>query len=215
MRTIPTTQAPILFVISGPSGSGKGEALSILRDELSISQVVTWTSRPPRPQEINGVDYNFVSPEEFTALADDGRFLEFNRTYGAHAYGSPSTILSFVEDTPAQVMELDPEGFLFLKANSTRRIIGLFICPASIAQLDERIRSRAPVNDLENRLQTARRQIRLSHVYDFVFSNDSDLRIFKERLETIVESVLLDNKGRRLINQLTAEVSRSDLHGQA
>lgn len=189
---------PTLFVVSGPSGSGKGEALAFIRDELAVERVVTYTTRAPRPGETDGVDYHYVSHEQFLRLEADGRLLEFNRTYGSHLYASPMEVLSYREDTPDQVMELDPEGYFYARAHSSRRVVGVFVTVDDLAVLDERIAQRAPEADVARRLAVARKQLAQAWVYDHVLLND-DLDRFRDDLRAVVAAEQAAGRGRRAL----------------
>lgn len=190
---------PTLFVISGPSGSGKGEALAFVNRVLEVPRVVTYTTRPPRPNETAGVDYHYVSHEEFLRLEADGRLLEFNRTYGSHVYASPMEVLAYDADTPDQVMELDPEGYFYVRAHSSRRVVGLFVTVDDLAVLDARILQRAPEADVARRLAVARKQLAQAWAYEHVLLND-DLEAFQEDLRAVVAAARASSRGRRALS---------------
>lgn len=209
----PLPPAPLLVVVSGPSGSGKGEALRIFAAE-GFERVVTSTTRSPRPGEQDGVDYNFVSEDEFRKRYAEDEYLECNRTYERYVYASPSDVLDADPSTPDQVMELDPEGYFYVRANTKRRVVGVFTLPPSIPELDRRIaaRARGQEDNAERRLAVARKQIILAWQYDLVITND-DLDRFRDDVRATARSLRAHQSALSDLGALVARI-RNDEAGE-
>lgn len=151
---------------------------------------VSATTRPPRPGEVDGVDYRFVSPEEFDRLVKAGEFLEWAEVHG-NRYG---TLRSDVEKKIAEgrlvVLEIDSQG-----AQQVRRLVDdavcVFVVAPSFEELERRIRKRGAESDEEiaARLKTAERELALVGTYDYVVQNDDVARAADE-LVGIAESLL-------------------------
>lgn len=179
-----------LIIISGPSGAGKGT----LVDRLVIRVPDVWvsvsaTTRLPRPGEIDGEDYVFLSDEEFMRRAEAGEFLEWATVHGKR-YG---TLRSTVEEKMAEgrqvVLEIDPQGATQVKALMPEAVL-VFILAPSMAELERRIRHRGAETDeqVAIRLATAVRELELVDTYDFVVENE-DVSRATDELAGILESL--------------------------
>jgi len=201
--------SPLLIVICGPSGSGKGEALKFFT-ESGVDKVVTYTTRKPRPGEENGLHYNFITEEQFHRLDEQGKFLEYNRTYYRDIYASPIEVLSFSETTVNQVMELDPEGYFFTKSNSLRKVIGLFILPPNIEELRTRInlRSKNSSEELERRIALAKKQVMNAWMYDYILINN-DIEDFHTQLRSLLDVLLGQQDALGLLGELVKDIRHS------
>ena len=198
---------PLLFVVSGPSGSGKGEAIRILTEQLDLARTTTYTTRPARPGEVDGRNYWFLSLERFWALESEGRFLEYNQTYGSHIYASPAELRAFGDSTPDAVVELDPDGYQLVRRFSARRVIGLFLLPPSIDTLMARINERSPEADLDERMEVARRQLAQAWNYDQLLVNES-LGELEDDLRACVETYRSHQRATRHLLSSLAELRR-------
>lgn len=171
-----------LFVISGPSGCGKATLLNYATDHTDIKRVVTYTTRKPRPGEVDGFDYNFVSKEEFERMYENGELMEREMVYGDFFYGSPRDVFAGT-DTDV-IMELDTKG-----TENYRSIYGsiltIFILPPSIDELIRRIESRHPEANMDERLAVVRPQLQSATLYDYLVINDIVERAGEEILEII------------------------------
>ncbi|MDI6713318.1 MAG: guanylate kinase [Anaerosomatales bacterium] len=180
-----------LLIISGPSGAGKGTLVDRLVERVPEAWVsVSATTRRPRPGEVDGVDYRFMSAAEFQRHVDAGDFLEWAEVHG-NRYG---TLRQDVEQKIAEgrlvVLEIDPQG-----AEQVRRLVDdavcVFVVAPSFDELERRIRKRGAESDEEiaKRLETAKRELRLVGTYDYVVQNDDVARATDE-LVGIAESLL-------------------------
>ncbi len=163
-----------LFIISGPSGAGKGTLVKELIHrvpELWVS--VSATTRVPRPGEKEGIAYFFLTPAEFDARARHGEFLEHATVHG-NRYGTLRAPVERRLDRGVDViLEIDPQG-----AAQVRRLMDrsrlIFVKAPSTDELERRIRTRGSENEeqLRTRLRTAERELELEGMYDFVVLND-------------------------------------------
>jgi guanylate kinase len=186
---------PVIFVVSGPSGAGKGTALEWLAGLGGISRVPTYTTRPPRPGERDGTDYHFVSEPAFFSLYRTGAIFEYTRTYSDSYYGSPRTLLQDADQAELAV-ELDPTGYARVRAVSARRVVGIFITTRRPADLQGRLAARGQGEDTGQRLQVRTEQQRWAWVYDYLLVND-DREQFLADLATVVGSELIRLRGAR------------------
>ena len=178
-----------LFIVTAASGTGKTSLLrALLAVDTQIIRSVSYTTRQPRPGEVDGVDYHFVDETLFMRMLRDGDFLESAEVYGAR-YGTSQTLV----DTALQaghdiVLEIDWQG-----AAQVRRLypeaISIFILPPSMEALAERLNSRGQdsMEVIARRLAAAREE--MSHVseFDYVTMND-DFQTALEDLRAIVRT---------------------------
>ncbi|HOT28187.1 MAG TPA: guanylate kinase [Candidatus Ozemobacteraceae bacterium] len=200
---------PLLFVISGPSGSGKGTALDFIEREFadSIARSPTYTTRARRNGERDGKDYNYVSDARFQELVTQNEIFEFTRTYNDELYGSPRRLIN-ADDGHHLLVELDFNGFHRLRSISRRKVIGIFIMPPSIEELSRRILARQPETNLDKRLHRVSEQIAHAWSYDYIILN-RDRDEFLRRVRCTVEAELfrLDGVGFLTENWHTLDVT--------
>jgi guanylate kinase len=185
-----------VFVITGPSGVGKGTLIARLRErvpELELS--VSATTRQPRPGEEPGRDYHFLDPEEFDRLAREGAFLEY-ATFSGNRYGTlRSEIESRLASDRPVVLEIEVQGARQVRAamggDSDDDAVMIFIAPPDPAVLRERLATRGTdsAEAIERRLETAKQELEAQMEFPHVVEND-DLDTAVERLERIVRSEL-------------------------
>ena len=130
-----------LFVYSGPSGVGKGTLMKPLIDEGVVTLSVSATTRAPRPGETDGVDYHFVSKEEFEHMIQNGEMLEY-ANYSGNYYGTPKRFVEQqLESGKNVILEIEVDGALQIKKQYPNAIL-IFISAASAAELKERLAGR-------------------------------------------------------------------------
>ncbi len=162
-----------LVILSGPSGVGKDTVLDAWsKRDPRVKRVVAYTTRPKRPNEVDGVDYQFVSVEQFHDLIGGGAFLEYKEVFG-NLYGTPLLDMEqMLADGLTAVLKIDVQGAL--TAMKLRPdALTVFLMPPSREELERRIRERATdsLEVIERRLQVARDEMVLSSEYDHVFVN--------------------------------------------
>ena len=159
-----------IFVIVGPSGVGKGTVLrELLEREPRCWLSVSATTRPPRPGEAAGADYFFVTPEGFDDLVRQGGMLEWALVHGANRYGTPKEpVLRALDEGRVPILEVDLDG-----ARQIRR---------SLPEAEQIFMAPPSWQELERRLETARRELAAVGEFDAVVVNDSVSRATDELL---------------------------------
>ncbi|WP_302294943.1 guanylate kinase [Pyramidobacter piscolens] len=164
-----------LFVLSGPSGAGKGTIRARVFEALDgLSYSVSCTTRAPREGERDGVDYRFITPEDFAARIAAGDFLEWADVH-RHRYGTlKSDVEKVLNEGKDMFLEIDVQGALQVKKKMPEAVT-LFVVPPSIEVLEERLRGRRSEGEAERRLRlrNAVEEMKQRDLYDFVVVNDS------------------------------------------
>ena len=177
----------VLFVISGPSGVGKGTINQKLFDEFGddVAFSVSATTRGPREGEIDGKHYFFISRQEFENRIANNEFLE-HAEFAGNCYGTPrSYVLRLLEDGVSVILEIDLQGALQVKERMPE-CVSIFILPPSYEVLESRLRGRGTETPekIEKRLAAARHEIEMAHIYDYQIVND-DLEAAYQQLRSI------------------------------
>jgi len=178
-----------IFVITAPSGTGKTtllQALLVADPRLQFS--ISYTTRPPRPGEIEGKDYFFVSPQEFKRLQEEGALVEWVEQFG-YGYGtSRDWVLKTIETGADLVFDLDSRGAWALK-NEFPQGTYIFILPPSLEELAQRLQGRGDLEpaELKRRLQQGQAEFKEVHWYDFLVIND-DFSQALEQLKAIIQA---------------------------
>ncbi|MDR2609821.1 MAG: guanylate kinase [Clostridiales Family XIII bacterium] len=162
-----------LFIISGPSGAGKGTICDRVRAKTDSALSVSVTTRSPRPDEKEGKSYYFISREEFDAMVADDGFLEYADVFD-NRYGTPKQpVIDALYAGRDVLLEIDVQGAMQVKANFPEGIF-VFVLPPSPAVLRERIIARGTegAEGIEQRLNEARREVEYLPEYDYVIVND-------------------------------------------
>ena len=177
-----------LIVLSGASGVGKGTVLNQmmkLREDLSLS--VSATTRPPRPGELDGVHYYFISREKFAEMIAEGAFLE----YDAHAdnyYGTPRAQAEEKRKRGSVLLDIEPAGAKQVREKMPDAEL-IFIMPPSMQELERRLRGRGdtPEEQIKLRMERAVWEMEQKQWYDHVVVNDDPERCADEILKIIAE----------------------------
>ena len=171
--SLPAEQNNLLIILSGPSGVGKDAVLKKMKElGLPFHYVVTATTRPKRAEERHGIDYHFISKDEFQRMMEQGELLEWAEVYGNY-YGVPkreiSQALSKGEDV---VLKVDVQGAATIKKILLQAIF-IFLMPPSTEELERRLKQRSSesLTDLAVRLKKAREETQSLSLFDYVITN--------------------------------------------
>ena len=167
------SQKGLFIVISGPSGTGKTSVIrELCEGDTTLTFSISATTRPPRSDEADGVDYYFLDETEFEHLIQCGGFLEWVK-YGGHYYGTlKSTIESTIEKGQDLVLEIDVHGAMKVKDLGIR-YTSIFLLPPSLESLEKRLRNRKTESDseLQQRLLTAKSEFAYVKDYNYCILN--------------------------------------------
>jgi guanylate kinase (EC 2.7.4.8) len=176
-----------LFVLSGPSGAGKGTLRKkVFETVQGIRFSISCTTRPPRQGEKEGIDYRFISEEAFLSLLKEDKFLEHAEVHG-HYYG---TLREDVEQALSggldMVLEIDVQGAFQIREKMPESIL-VFVSPPSLEELEHRLRERGTESGehLRLRMKNARLEMMKAKDYDYVIVND-DAERASEELKSVI-----------------------------
>ncbi len=177
----------LLIVLSAPSGAGKGTIIKkLMDDDRSLKLSVSATTRSPRPGEVDGEDYFFLSREEFEDLVKNGEMLE-HAEYVGNCYGTPrGPVERWLEDGLDVILEIDVQGGAQVK-EIMPECVSIFILPPSMRELENRLRGRSTEQDevVNARLEAARNEVHRAEDYDYVVVND-EVEVAAEEIRTII-----------------------------
>ncbi|MBR3349210.1 MAG: guanylate kinase [Solobacterium sp.] len=187
----------LLIVLSGPSGVGKGTVLKeVMKDEsLRLAFSISMTTREKREGEKNGVNYFFVTKEQFEQAVKDGKLLEYAEFVGNY-YGTP---LDYVEKLRNEgtnvILEIEVQGCLQVQEKEPDAIT-IFIVPPSMQELENRIRGRKsePEEIIQQRLAKAEKEMEMLNKYKYVVCND-DVELAAEIISVIIRRHMEKNQG--------------------
>lgn len=179
-----------LIIFSAPSGSGKSTIIKFLlqHPELKLSFSISATSRPPRGTEKNGVEYYFLSPDEFRSRIEKGDFLEYEEVYKDRFYGTlKSEVERLLKAGRNVVLDVDVVGGVNIKRMYGERAKSIFIQPPGLAELRKRLEGRGTDSPevIESRLQKAEYELSFAPKFDTVIVNDLLEKAQQEALDTV------------------------------
>jgi guanylate kinase len=178
-----------LIVLTGPSGVGKGTLMNeILQRYPELHYSVSATTRSPRPGEINGKNYNFISRSQFEQLVTQGEFLEWAE-FAGNCYGTPrEAVLNHVQAGKLVVLEIELAGARQIR-HTFPSALSIFILPPSFAELEKRIRGRGQDSEesITRRLQRAEEEIAAANEFDLKIINDDFEKALNEIEKAIFE----------------------------
>ncbi|HJB73743.1 MULTISPECIES: guanylate kinase [Barnesiella] len=178
-----------LVIFSAPSGSGKSTIIqSLLNRDLNLSFSISATSRAPRGTEKNGVEYYFISPEEFRQRIANGEFLEYEEVYAGKFYGTLKSEVERILDSGRNVIfDVDVVGGLNIKKYYGDQALALFIQPPSIEELEKRLKHRATdaPEVIASRVAKAEYELSFAPRFDHIIVNDILEKAQEEAYQTI------------------------------
>jgi guanylate kinase len=187
---VSSTVTKPVFVVTGPSGAGKGTLIARLLPRFDVLRpTVSATTRPQRPGEGDGVDYWFMSDEEFSRRVDDGEFLEWVE-YVGNRYGTLRSEIERIRDEgKAPLLELETEGALRVKSKVPGAVT-IFVT-APVEELERRLRERATESsgEIGERIDLARRQLEEAARFDYAVENDDRERAAEELAEIVAREL--------------------------
>ncbi|WP_175988896.1 guanylate kinase [Bacillus sp. Marseille-Q1617] len=180
----------LLIVLSGPSGVGKGTVRKAIfsQEDTKFEYSISMTTRKPREGEVDGVDYFFKSREEFEALIEQGKLLEYAEFVGNY-YGTP---VDYVRET----INKGKDVFLEIEVQGAQQVrdkfpegLFIFLAPPSLSELQNRLVTRGTETDevIQGRLNTARKEIEMMNLYDYIVENDK-IENAVEKINSIVQA---------------------------
>lgn len=178
-----------LVIFSAPSGSGKSTIIqSLLNRDLNLSFSISATSRAPRGTEKNGVEYYFISPEEFRQRIANGEFLEYEEVYAGKFYGTLKSEVERILDSGRNVIfDVDVVGGLNIKKYYGDQALALFIQPPSIEELEKRLKHRATdaPEVIASRVAKAEYELSFAPRFDHIIVNNILEKAQEEAYQTI------------------------------
>lgn len=178
----------LLFVVSGPSGCGKGTVLSeiLKRDDFYYS--VSATTRPPRAGETDGVNYYFLTKVKFEELIRSGGMLEY-ACYCGNYYGTPEKpVEEMLNKGKHVILEIEVQGAMKIKEKCPEAVF-IFILPPSVKELRSRLNKRGTETEeiIDKRINEAEREIEHAALYDYILVN-GELRLALEDFNSIIHA---------------------------
>lgn len=198
----------LVFVICAPSGTGKTTLAGRLLAEFpQLDFSVSCTTRPPRPGEVDGEDYFFISKQEFEAKRADNEFLEWAEVHGNY-YG---TLRKTVEEALSKgkdlLFDIDVQGAAQVRLNLPGHCVFAFIAPPSILALRHRLEARGSERPeiICRRIANAKAEVANAHWFDFLVVNDELELAYRELKSAYLAARLSPTRQAGLINKLLAE----------
>lgn len=180
----------LLLVVSGPAGVGKGTIdARLLSRHPNMVLSVSCTTRQPRPGEIDGVHYSFITEDAFKRMIENDAFLEYMHVFHTNYYGTPKQpVLDHIAEGRDVILEIDVQGAMRVKERYPEAVL-VFIAPPSMATLKKRLIGRGTETPeaIEKRFTTAYSEMKCMDKYDYIVLNES-VDIAVNRMESIVSA---------------------------
>jgi guanylate kinase len=199
----------ILMVISSPSGAGKTTLTRRLARTFNLHFSVSYTTRAPRPGEVNGRDYHFVANDEFQRMVDAQEFAEWAVVHGNRYGTSITTVNRAIEDGTDCLFDIDYQGGRQIRKQWEQDSVLCFILPPSLQELERRLHARATdsAEVIERRLAMARKELAHYRDYDYLVVNDEIEKAFSELSAIYVAARCARHRNEPLAQMLLAEVA--------
>ena len=176
-------QKGAILVLSGPSGAGKSTMINAASEEIGEYYFsISTTTREPRVGEIDGVDYFFVSKENFEEDIKAGNFLEYAQVHGNYYGTSLKPVRVALEEGKLVIFDIDVQGHRLVRAKMNDITTSAFITPPTLKALEERLRARCTDDEsvIIGRIENAKHEIEAVGEYDFMIINDTVEKAVKE-----------------------------------
>lgn len=197
-----------LYIISGPSGSGKDTILNeFFKKHPEVAFSISSISRPMRPGEVEGEKYHFISKEEFLSLIENDMLLEYNEFCGNY-YGSPKApVIDCIENGKDIILEVDVNGAAKVR-KAMPKAVSIFIMPPSYGELYRRLSSRGTESEekINERMITALEEIKRADEYDYIVINDLLDKAVEDLTSIILSHRLTVKKQKYIINEVLNDV---------
>jgi len=195
-----------LYVISGPSGAGKSTIIRHVMEEIpDLEYSVSHTTREPRQNEVDGVDYHFVDKETFLAMIREEDFLEWAKVYDDLYGTSLSGLHRRLGMDRDVILDVDVQGAANVRRKFEDAVL-IFLLPPSLEVLENRLRNRGTESEdgFRNRTEKALHEIRQSRNYDYIVFNDE----IRDGVKRVASIILAERCRSRLLFPKTAEIFR-------
>ena len=183
-----------LFVISAPSGAGKTTLLKrVMAKVPGVVFSISHTTRKPRPGELDGVDYHFVSRSEFLAMIDEGLFLEYAEVHD-NLYGTSIAAIGVqLLEGKDVILDIDVQGAAILRKNDQLKATHIFISPPDLHELERRLRGRGTESEemITVRLKNAATEMTAADAYEYLIINDQ-----VEEAANVLTAIILAERAR-------------------
>jgi guanylate kinase len=204
----------ILLVISSPSGAGKTTLARAVAQSERLEFSVSYTTRSPRPGERDGVDYKFVTDDEFSEMVERKEFAEWAMVHGRRYGTAIHTVNRALEDGKDYLFDIDYQGGAQIRRQWPEESVLVFILPPSMAELERRLRRRATDSHdaIERRLAMATRELEHFGEYDYLVVNDNLETALKELSSIYVAARCAQRRCAHLGQALLAEAKLGDVN---
>ena len=185
-----------MVILSSPSGAGKTTLVKLLSEKKNFYISVSHTTRTPRPNEINGIDYFFINKKSFQKLVDENEFLEFAKVFDNYYGTSKKNVIKKLNDGNNVIFDIDWQGTeQIIKEKLDFKLVTIFILPPSKKELNERLSNRDMKDKLivEERMKQFDKDILHWKDYNYVVINDS-LEECYEKISKILDSEFSNKK---------------------
>ena len=182
-----------LIVIVAPSGTGKSTLMRRVREDFKglIFESISYTTRPIRPNEVEGRDYFFINKKNFEKMIQENDFIEWAVVHGDYKGTSKSYVDKKIREGKNLIFDLDVQGTDSIKNFFGDKAYAIFIEPPSFEVLENRLRSRGTESEeaINTRLQNAKTELSRSKDYDFLVTND-DIEVAYDKLKRIIQDLI-------------------------